>query len=116
MSTTTPEPEARNHFAAGVRRIDGDEEYTALRRRSRIFTAVVGGLVMAWLLLLLWAVGYQRDLMAHTVGGHVTVGLLLAWSQVGTTLLVAVVFSRHSRANRPVVAQVRARIEKDQAE
>ncbi|MFL6052472.1 MAG: DUF485 domain-containing protein [Actinoallomurus sp.] len=115
MSTTTPQPEARDRLTADAHKIDGDAEYAALRRRSRIFTAVVGGLVMAWFLLLLWAVGYERNLMARTVGGHVTVGLLLAWAQVVTTLLVAVVFRRHSRKNRLVVARVLARTEKDGA-
>lgn len=106
MSTTTPDP---------VRDADGAEEFAALRHRSRTFTAIVGGLVMAWFLVLLLAVGYQRGLMAHTVGGHITVGLLLAWSQVVTTLIVAFVFSRRSRADRPVIARLRARVEEDQA-
>lgn len=86
-------------------------EFAELRRRCRVFTFTVGGLVLGWLLLLFWAVGYVPELMTFAIGGHITVGLVFAWSQVVTTLLVAALFVRHSRMNRSVVAELRRRLD-----
>lgn len=94
-----------------VRDVHASPEFAELRRRSRTFTFTVGAFVLVWFLLLFWAVGFQPRLMATDLGGHITVGLLFAWSQVITTLAVAALFVRHTRTNRALVETLRARLD-----
>lgn len=94
-----------------VREVDASPEFIELRRRSRTFTFSVGAFVLVWFLLLFWAVGFRPRLMATDLGGHITVGLLFAWSQVVTTLGVAALFVRHTRTNRALVETLRARLD-----
>lgn len=93
-----------------VSNVHSSHDFAALRRRSRIFTFTVGGLVLGWFLLLFVAVGYLPSLMAYTVGGHFNLGLLFAWSQVVSTVVVAVLFVRHVRANRNATHELRCRL------
>jgi uncharacterized membrane protein (DUF485 family) len=112
---THPSDQVDHHDPAGisdhVRVVHASPEFTELRRRSRAFTFAVGAFVLAWFLLLLWTVGFQPALMATDLGGHITVGLLFAWSQVITTLAVAALFVRHTRTNRALVETLRARLD-----
>lgn len=88
-------------------------EFVRLRRRVNGFTLVVSLAVAAWFVLLLWAAGYQREFLARQVVGDVTIGMLLAWSQVLTTIAVGIVFARRSRVTDEVARAVRARVEGD---
>jgi uncharacterized membrane protein (DUF485 family) len=82
-------------------------EFAELRRRSKRFTFTAGPLVLAWCLLLFWAVGYAPQLMAVRVLGPVNLGFLFVWSQVLVAVVVAVMFVRHAKANEALIAKMR---------
>lgn len=109
-STKVPN-ESGDDAARGLAALRSSPEYIRVRRRARAFTFLTGALVIAWFLLLLWASGYQRDVLAIRLVGQLSLGMVFAWSQILTAVLAAVLFVRHSRRIDDEVSSLRDRSE-----
>lgn len=74
-----------------------DPAFVRVRHSARRFTFLTGGLLIGWFMVLLWLSAYQRGLLAVSIAGQLTVGIVVAWSQVLTASLAAVLFVRHNK-------------------
>lgn len=87
-------------------------EFDVLRRRLRSFVFPVAALFLSWYLAYALLLVYAREFMSEPVIGNVTVAILLALLQFGTTFAITIGYV--SYANRkldPVADDIRDRIE-----
>jgi uncharacterized membrane protein (DUF485 family) len=93
---------------AAIRR---QPEFLALRRRLVRFVVPASALFLGWYLTFVLLAAYAHGFMSLRVFGSVTVGLLLGLSQFVSTVVIMILYARHSRRHvDPQVGALRERV------
>jgi uncharacterized membrane protein (DUF485 family) len=89
--------------------IHDSPEFTALRRRYRLFVFPMAALFFLWYLTYVLLAAYARGFMSHRLFGLVTVGLVLGLLQFVSTVAITFGYVRYARRQLdPRVAAIRA--------
>lgn len=106
--TSEPATSDRTPGAPDFAAIHDSPEFTALRRRYRLFVFPMAVLFFLWYLTYVLLAAYARGLMSHRVFGLVTVGLVLGLLQFVSTVAITIGYVRYARRRLdPRVAAIR---------
>ena len=84
-------------------------DFTELRRRLRGFVLPTTALFLLWYALYVLLATYAPALLAHRIGGNITVGLAIGVAQILSTFVVTAIYLRYARRRLdPLAERVRA--------
>lgn len=108
MSTApTPAPE-------DFLRVQGEEEFTELKRRHRSFVLPMTVFFLLWYLLYVVFAAFVPQVMSVKVFGNVNVGIVWGLLQFVSTFIITSLYVRHAnRSLDPLASDIRAELEAD---
>jgi len=108
MSTApTPAPE-------DFLRVQGEEEFTELKRRHRSFVLPMTVFFLLWYLLYVVFAAFVPQVMSVKVFGNVNVGIVWGLLQFVSTFIITSLYVRHAnRSLDPLASDIRTELEAD---